>query len=177
MSSECNFCTNKTQCAECDKGWLDKFIPSKEVASYFHRCYVGVRGINGSAYSFDTTSETLIPTHHVVIDGKFYCPYCGEKMFPIQDKITLATIGHCCICQGARDELEYEAKKNEMEEKYRRELEEASRSLQDEYRDKLSFCTKKLLAIKQEAERKRLEFFSPENTHFGGNNNIEDLIR
>lgn len=173
MSSECNFCTNKTQCAECDKGWLDKFIPSKEVASYFHRCYVGVRGINGSAYSFNTTNKDLIPTHHVVIDSRFYCPYCGEEMFPIQDSVTLAITGHCCICQGARDEIEYENKKKELEKKY----EEESRSLQNEYRDKLSFCAEKLLEIKQEAERKHFEFFSPKNSHFTGSNKIEDLIR
>lgn len=178
MSSKCNYCTNKEQCNECDKGWKDKFIPSEGVKHYFSRGYVGVRGINGCTYSFDTTNEALVPTHSIRIDGDCYCPYCGEQMYVIQDRETLDVIGHCCICEGARSELEFEKKKKELEKKHREEL----YALESEYKDKLGFCSDKLFEIKQRLERKHFEFLSHNYNHFSTLNgksytNIEQISR
>ena len=177
MSQKCNYCTNKSECKTCDKGWKDKFIPQDEVKQYFNQGYVGVGGLNGYVYTFDTTSETLVNTHYILIDGDCYCPYCGEPMFCIQDKESLDVIGHCCICQGARDEIEYENKKRELEKRHKEEL----YSLQEEYKDKLEFCSKKLFDIKQRIERKHFEFFSHSDNHFTTLNNkplheIEQII-
>lgn len=176
--SKCNYCINKEQCNECDKKWKDKFIPSEEVKQYFSCGYVGVRGINGRVYRFDTTNESLVPTHKILIDGDYYCPYCGESMYPIQDKYTLEVIGHCCICQGAKDEIEYEQKKKELDKKHEKELYE----LRKEYSDKLAFCSEKLFEIKQKLERKHFEFFSHDYNHFATLNgkpytNIEQIVR
>ena len=111
----CNYCTNKESCKSCDKAWKDMFIPSEEVKDYFQKSYNGVRGINGYAYHFDTTNDSLVPTHHIIINGDYFCPYCGGEMYSIQDKDTFAVIGHCCICAGARAEIEYERKKKDLE--------------------------------------------------------------
>lgn len=178
MSSKCNYCTNKEQCNECDKEWKDKFIPSEEVKQYFSRGYVGVRGINGCTYSFNNTNEALVSTHGICIDRDYYCPYCGDIMYVIQDKETLDVIGHCCICQGARDEIEFEKKKKELERKFKEELS----ALEDEYEDKLTFCSEKLFDIKQRQERKHFEFFSHEYNHFSTLNGetyrtIEQIVR
>ena len=157
MSLKCNHCINKTQCAECDKQWLDKFIPAEEVKHYFQKGYVGVRGINGSVYEFNTTNSSLKPTQAIRIGSRLYCPYCGEEMFVIQEGVTFMEIGHCCICQGARDEIEYEAKKAEIEKRYRLALEEEISELKHRYEDKLAFCTEKLLEIKHEKEKNALK--------------------
>ena len=78
MSLKCNHCINKEQCNECDKEWKDKFIPTKDVEHYFEKGYVGIRGIDGYTYGFNTTNTLLIPTHSICINGGYYCPYCGE---------------------------------------------------------------------------------------------------
>jgi hypothetical protein len=179
MSSKCNHCTNKKQCEECDKSWKDRFIPIEEVKEYFSRTYSGVGGFNGYSYHFDTTNDSLIDTHSIMINNKQHCPYCGETMYSIQDQKTLITKGYCCICQGARDEIEYKKKKKEIEEIYEKEL----NSLKIEYKDKLLFCSEKLFDIKQKKEREDFEFFKSSNKHYhfstlNGNSftKIEQLI-
>ena len=162
MSFKCNYCINKKQCNECHKDWKDKFIPSKEVKNYFKYVYVGVRGMNGFIYQFDNTNESLIPTHHILIGNNYYCPYCGESMYSIQDRETLTPLGYCCICQGARDEIIYEKEKKELENKYKDEL----NALKMKYKEKLSFCSDKLFEIKQKQERERFDFFHNKYTHF-----------
>lgn len=178
MNSKCNYCINKEQCKECDKKWKDKFIPSDEVKQYFCKGYVGVMGINGSVYTFDTTNPLLVPTHSILIDGDYYCPYCGERMYSIQDEKTLATIDYCCLCQGARDEIEYENKRKELIQRHEQELS----TLETEYQDKLLFCSNKLLEIKQRQERKYFEFFAHKHSHFSTLNGksyteVEQIIK
>lgn len=178
MSLKCNFCVNKEQCAMCDKNWKDKFIPSDEVRKYFHKGYCGVRGINGCTWDFDTTNVSLKSTHFIRIGNTYYCPYCGEEMYSIQYKETFSIIGHCCICQGARDEIEYEKRKKELEEKHKNEL----NNLMKEYQSKLSFCSEKLFDIKQQQERNSFKFFTHEYNHFSTLNGkiydeIEQIVR
>ena len=160
MSSKCNHCINKSQCSECDKNWKDKFIPSNDVKQYFRRDYVGVRGIDGRVYNWDSTNPNLVPTADIDVDGyNYHCPYCGEEMFPIQGNLAqgigdYSTTGYCCICQGARDELEYRRKRIELEQKHATEI----RDLENQYRKKLRYCTDKLIDIrisKIKKERKR----------------------
>ena len=103
--NKCNYCVNKDFCSKCDSKWKDKFIPNNDVKKYFNYGYVGVRGIHGYVWSFDTTNEKLISTHAIKIYNSLYCPYCGEKMLTIQDRSSLATIGYCCICDGAMAEI------------------------------------------------------------------------
>lgn len=175
---KCNYCINKTQCNKCDKYWKDKFIPSEEVKKYFRYGYVGVRGLDGCIYNFDSTNEILVPTHSMYIEGKYYCPYCGERMYSIQSKDTLAIKGYCCICEGARNEIEYEKRKTELERKYEDEL----HSLNMEYKDKLTFCSDKLFEIKQRKERENFKFFSHDYTHFSTLNgklytDIKQIVR
>ena len=84
-------------------------------------------------------------------------------MYSIQDKDTFAVIGHCCICAGARAEIEYERKKKDLENEYKNKI----FKLQSEYSDKLSFCSEKLFEIKQKREKSRFNFFSHDYNHFG----------
>lgn len=148
MSTICNCCINKSQCSEYGRGCRDNFIPSDDVRHYFQRLYDG----RNYHYHFNTTSESLVNTHCMIIGYTHYCPYCGEKMYPIQDKKTLDVIGHCCICQGARDEIEYEAKRKQIKEKHDAEIAE----LNMEYHDKLAFCTDKLLEAKQQYDKRMI---------------------
>lgn len=178
MCLKCNYCVNTEQCSTCDKTWKDKFIPSEEVKKYFNHGYVGVRGINGFTWDFDSTNESLKSTHFIIIGNTYYCPYCGDTMYPIQDGETLDIIGHCCICQGARDEIEYEKKAKELEEIHRKEIQ----NLRKEYEDKLTFCSEKLFDIKQQQEKDSFNFFSHEYNHFSTlngkiYNEIEQLVR
>ena len=176
MSSRCNYCTNKGQCSECDKGWYDKFIPSEEVKHYFHRHYVGVRGIDGSRYGWVPDNPELVPTHSITIGSRHYCAYCGEEMFPIQGYLAkginnYATTGYCCICQGARDEIEYEIKKEELAQKHEQEEQE----LKNSYREKLKFCTKKLIDMQLKEIIKDCE--SPyEYNHFSDVNDAKEMM-
>lgn len=179
MGNVCNFCINKSQCAECHKWRKDKFIPSDEIKHYFSKGYVGSGGLNGSVYHFNTTNPNLISTHSVKLSGNIpFCPYCGETMFVIQDKETLREIGNCCICEGARAELEYEAKKAAIQKKYEQLLANELFSLECEYKDKLSFCSEKLLEIKQKKERENLKFTTRHNkfSHFTYDKNITEMF-
>lgn len=149
--NECNYCINKEACSSCDITWHDKFIPNDDVRKYFIWGYNGVRGINGHTWYFDTTNKDLVQTHTIRIHNSIYCPYCGERMLPIQDATTLDTIGLCCICEGARAELEYERELEELKEAY--EMDYAH--LMDRYSEKLAFNTDKLLSIKHKIELER----------------------
>lgn len=169
MSIKCKYCRNKNhQCKECDKDWKDKFIPNDEVFHYFNYNYCGTKGINGYTYDWDSTNSNLKSTHWVDISGIKVCPYCGEKVLPIQDR-NLDIIGHCCICEGARAELEYESKKEDMRNRHSIELQE----LQNEYKEKLKFDSDKLLKIKQEKERYYFEFFDKTYNHFNTKREIK----
>lgn len=158
MRTECNYCKNNGYCDECDD-YGSKFIPLDNVKKYFSR---GSIGINKYLYYFDTCNKSLIKTHSIMIGSIYYCPYCGERMYPIQDEKSLDTIGHCCICDGARSEIEYENKRKELENKYKKELS----LLQDEYKNKLKFCTEKLFDVKQTLERNSFKFFTHNYHHF-----------
>lgn len=177
--SKCNYCVNKSQCDECRKDWKDKFIPSADVKQYFRYSYVGrTCGFDGWKYVFDNLNQNLVNTHSIVIEGKHYCPYCGESMYCIQDKEILAVVGYCCICDGARSEIEYEKEKAELERKHEIEMSE----LRCKYSYKLKFDSKKLLEIKQEMERKHLNFFRHDDCHFTTLNgkpieHIDDIVR
>ena len=176
MSSKCNYCTNKSQCSECDKGWKDKFIPSKEVEHYFHRYYVGVRGINGLEFSWVPDNPELVPTHSIAIGSRHYCAYCGEEMFPIQGYLAqrinnYATTGYCCICQGARDELEYKTKQEELAQKHKQE----EQDLKNSYREKLKFCTEKLIDMQLKRIIKDCE--SPyKYNYFSNIDDVKDMM-
>lgn len=162
--NKCNYCVNTGACEKCDKNWRDMFVPSDEVKRFFHKGYVGVRGMNGYTYDFDTTSTSLIPTHSIRIGNTNYCPYCGDAMFNIQDKETLVVTGYCCICKGAMAEIEYENAKKALEEEYERNLS----LLQDKYREALTFDAKKLVEAKHKADNERIEFFGADRyNHFG----------
>ena len=159
----CNYCVNKKQCNECEKGWKDKFIPPENIKSYFQRVYCGKNsGIGGMRYSVDTTSRSLKPTHKINIYGRNYCPYCCTEMIPIQHHRTLSVIGYFCLCQGALDELEYNEKKAELEKKHEEEITE----LKNQYAKKLTFDRTELLRIKHEKELEKIKDVYHEYSHF-----------
>lgn len=160
MGRKCDYCVNKTQCKECKN--TDKFIPSEEVRHYFQRSYVGVGGMDGYQYHWNSTNKNLVPTRHILISNTHYCPYCGELMYPIQRDISCMTIGYCCICQGAKTELEYKQKVDELKKKHENEL----YALQEEYRDKLTFCTNTLLEIKHRKEKEDMAFWNDKHNYF-----------
>lgn len=168
MSNKCNICTNIFFCKECKEGWKDKFIPNNKVKQFFEYCYAGTIGINGHVWSWNPTHPDLKPTHEIVIHGKHICPYCGEQMFPIQNG-NLDIIGYCCLCEGGFAELEYESKKEDMQNRHQIELQE----LQNEYKEKLKFCSEKLLEIKQKEERYYFDFLGAIHNHFNTKNEIE----
>lgn len=161
MGDVCKYCANKNACEKCDKNWKDMFIPTEDVKEYFNKGYVGVRGMHGYIYTFDTTSESLVPTHSITIGNTHYCPYCGDVSYTIQNKETLAITGHCCICEGAKAEIEYEKKKRELEKEYEEKLSD----LQNSYAKPLSFDVEKLLEIKHREERESVAFFREHQFH------------
>ena len=174
MANLCNYCTNKTQCSECNRA--DKFIPTEEIKHYFQRYYVGCRGIDGYQYMWNSTNKELMPTQHIEIDNDEYCPYCGETMFPIQSFLAkgidnYTVTGTCCICQGARDELEYTQKQSERQRKHKQEQYE----LEQIYAKKLTYCTEKLLNIKQKKEREKINL-SFEYTFFNAPNDSKKIF-
>lgn len=168
MSIKCNVCINKDSCKDCKIGWEDKFIPNNEVKQFFERGYAGTIGINGYVWSWNPTNSDLNPTHRLDIYGKNICPYCGEEMYPIQNK-NLDIIGHCCLCKGARAEIEYENKKRDMKNRHNVELQE----LQNEYKEKLKFDSNKLLEFKQKEERYLFKFIDKTYNHFNTKEEIE----
>ena len=115
----------------------------------------GSVGLGKQRYSFNTTNTDLIPTHDISIKGVHYCPYCGDIMFYVQEPRTYAVIGYCCLCEGARAEIEYETHKRALI----LENEQRLLSHQKEYADKLTFCSEKLFEIHQQMEQKH---FRPE---------------
>lgn len=151
-----DYCENRESCSDCDKGWRDKFIPNEDVKEFFIRSYNGVRGIDGRSYYFDNTNENILPTKHVFIDGVPHCPYCAEIMFSLQDYPRLDTIGYRCICRGARAEIEYNEKVNELKQKHSLEYSK----LNNEFKDKLVVDIDKLFKEKQEIEKKKFGFFN-----------------
>ena len=170
MSNKCDVCTNNFFCKECKEGWKDKFIPNDEVKQFFEFCYAGTIGINGYVWSWNSTNSDLKPTHRLDIYGKNICPYCGEEMYPIQNK-NLDIIGHCCLCKGARAELEYEDKKRDMQHRHQVEL----RELQNEYKESLQFCSEKLLQFKQQEEQRIVNFLDKVYNHFNTDEEFEIL--
>lgn len=173
---ECRFCVNKENCATCtNKGWRGtKFVPAEKVRKYFECVYSGIDKI-GYIYRFNTTNPELVNTHGIYMYGQYLCPYCGERMYCIQDKETLAVIGYCCICDGARAEVKYEEEKRELERKHEMEMSK----LESKYYDKLSFDTDKLIKIKHEIECKR--YSSRHSNYFTTINGkqiskIEDIV-
>ena len=73
---------------------------------------------------------------------------------------------YCCICEGARAEIEYEKKLKELNEKF----EDERARLRQQYSEKLKFDTDKLLYTKHkiESERSCLEL-----NHFTSINDIK----
>lgn len=155
--SKCNYCSNKgVTCDTCKNE--NCFVPIDEVKEYFY--YNPYNNPIYSKYSYNSTSDKLVRTHHMRINHQYYCPYCGDVMYPIQDRISLVVYGYCCMCIGARAEIEYEKKMKELRKKHEKEIHD----LQSEYVDRLSFCTDKLAEIKTENDKKRIE--DSECTHF-----------
>lgn len=166
MSYKCNYCINKDFCTTCDKDWYDKFIPNDRVKKYFEKSYSGVKGINNYVYVYNSTNKDLVSTHSINIFGDMYCPYCGEKMFPIQKEGFLIVVGYCCICEGAEAEIEYEKRKAELLSKHKKEISD----LNMEFVDKLTFCSDKLLDIKHKKEKSLLKYAAINHSHFGTQN-------
>ena len=165
MANKCNYCINKSQCSECNI--QDKFIPSEEVRWCFEHYYVGVRGIDGCVWEWNSSRKGIEPTSEVQIEGSHYCPYCGETMFSIQGCLAKGiknydVTGYCCLCQGARNELAYKHKVKALKQKHEDEL----YAVQTEYREKLVYCTDKLFEIKQREEKKRFDFFKDHHSYF-----------
>lgn len=69
-------------------------------------------------------------------------------MMYIQDPLTLGVTGHCCICEGARAEIEYEKKLSDLKKAYETDC----ANLRSEYSNKLSFNTDRLIRIKHRIE-------------------------
>ena len=122
-----------------------------------------------------TSRETPPITKSVDIHNTNYCPYCANKMFPIQNGDTLLVIGHTCFCEGAIAEAEYEAEKATLLEKHETELAE----LKNKYRSRLTTDVHTLFNIKQAQDRKSFEFFNKEPRSLFGETKtfeLEDLI-
>lgn len=79
---------------------------------HFQIAYVGRSSegnVNGYSQSWDSMSGAS-PTS-VFNVGKasyiYHCAYCGKRAFPIQNPDNYDTVGYCCVCKDAMDELEY----------------------------------------------------------------------
>lgn len=152
--SMCNLCANKTTdngCKDCNAGEYNNFFPKSDIKKYFH---YGYSGPGKGSYYFNTTNEELKPTQSVLIKGTHYCPYCAKPSYCIQEKDSLAVIGHCCICDGALAELEFESKKAELKQAHEKQMYD----LACEYTDMLTFDMEQLFAIKQQQEKRSFEF-------------------
>lgn len=101
----------------------------KRSHKYFHHIY----GRDGYVWEYSSTSGAK-PTKVVSVKGFYhkYCAYCGRQALPIQGEcekgrgffVGYYDIGHCCVCKGAMDEVEYEDQLNELKKKHEQELKE-----------------------------------------------------
>ena len=166
--SYCNCCVNRDsdKCENCyqvdSRSWSKhvNFLPKAPFAKYFHRGWISMKE---QEYMWNSTRCDRPITRSVLIHNKHYCPYCANKMFPIQDSDTLCVIGHTCFCDGAQAELEYEAAKEQLLKKHEHELAE----LRDIYNPRLTSDLHTLFNIKQEEDKLSFEFFHKGSTCLG----------
>lgn len=156
-----DFCTICEGCGGRDCGSCEHFAyfaPKPELRRYFRRREDA--GTGGCLW--ETAGEALEPTATVRIGAHYYCPYCGGFAFPIGDPAEenpyrkTRIIGHCCLCDGARAELDYKQKRRVLLSLHARQL----RLLEERYAPELTFRTRDLLTIKHLKDRdcrKKLE--------------------
>ena len=147
---QCKSCVNKEKCKK--NGNLctpheSQFVPDDNSRQFFSRWWVGN---DKYEYHFDMKNPHWNFTHSISIDGINYCPYCGDVMYVLEID---GKRGVCCICDGARAEIEYERELNAMLAKHKYEL----AKLQKEWSEKLVFDVKKLFEIKQRNEKEKFD--------------------
>lgn len=85
-------------------------------------------GADGNHKGWDSTKEGIRPTATIGANDTWRaCAYCGRQALPIQkrkyshrtgrDEYT--TIGHCCVCKDAMDELEMADQMDIITKQYR----------------------------------------------------------
>ena len=147
---QCKSCENKEKCkAEgslCSHD-LSHFIPDDDSRQFFSRWWVGN---DQYEYHFNTNNEQLTSTHAIFIDDIPFCPYCGDVMYSFEKNRQRL---HCCICEGARSEQEYEQELEAMKFRHEQEL----NKLKETWANKLTFDIKKLFEKKQQMEREAFD--------------------
>lgn len=91
----------------------------------FERVYVGTRhgDATGHSWSWDSMNGSLKPTlTHVVEGSRAFCAYCGNRAYPIQERIGYQVTGFTCVCKGAMDEIEWMAVRQQMLDRHHDEL-------------------------------------------------------
>jgi len=108
----------------------------KRAEKFFNEAYIGTsenarkNGANEQGYciNWNSSHEDLIPTSSFRIDSDYYCVYCANKMYPIQDGLRrrgfgeypshqdYEVTGHACVCKHAMNEIEMNRKLNELKE-------------------------------------------------------------
>lgn len=175
--SYCNCCINQgtEKCEGCyqtnTRNWTIhvNFYPKSEFRSFFYRGYIGD---NSYEWMWNSTRCDRPATKSVVIHNSHYCPYCYNKMFPVQDSDTLSITRFICFCKGASAEIEYNQAKEELLTKHKLEL----RDLENKYKPDLMSNLTTLFNIKQEQDKKTFEFFHKDATCVGFyDGNIIDL--
>lgn len=147
---KCKSCVNKERCQESGNlctPHTSQFVPDDNSRQFFSRWWVGN---DKYEYHFDTKNPHWNHTHSISIDGINYCPYCGDVMYFLE---TDDKKGYCCICDGARAEIEYERELDSMLKRHKYEL----TNLKKEWSEKLVFDVKKLFEIKQRNEKEKFD--------------------
>jgi len=174
----CIFCVNQKECKSCKDE--DKLIPNDNIISYFKMSHDYVDGTVVYEYYYDSLNSNLKSTKSVIMNDTERCPYCGNIKLTIQSKEDIyTTIGSCCLCEGAINEIKY----NEDLKKLNDEYNNNKNDLLNKYKDLLKYDLQTLFEIKQRVELKRFNFFNKDSTYntlntFGGKDSmkIEDIL-
>lgn len=175
--SYCNCCVNRDtdKCSNCyqtnSRNWTKhvNFCPKAQFAKYFHHAWIGM---NDQEYMWNSTNCDRPATQSVIVHNKYYCPYCSNSMFPIQDSGSLSVTGYTCFCEGASAQLEYDQEKETMLKKHEQEL----IALKSKYKSKMAVDLHSLFDIKQKEDRRSFEFFNKDSRYLGfGENKVIDL--
>ena len=182
QSEYCNCCKhnnpNEVSCCETcctqENKWVKwkNFEPIPEARKFFS---YGWTGLDTHEYFWDSRHEDLVPTKAIRISSQIYCPYCAQRMFPIQNQ-ELTVVGYRCLCEAAFAELEYKQAQKELLAKQQDEQAE----LRSKFAPKLVSNLPQLFELKQRKEKESFDFHHWDRTFFQMDSNlitdVEDLL-
>lgn len=143
----CSLCLNEGLdfCNQCEQ--FDLFSPKSAMKKFFRPKQTDD---SRKCCRWEPDETSIEQTTTIKIGSSYYCPYCGEYAFVVTDRAAEnpykknEVVGRCCLCNGARAELEYKKKRVLLLGMHERQLQ----LLVQQYEEDLRFHTEDLLAIR-----------------------------